>query len=576
MDVSSFLRTFSIRSERIMWFLGAGASASAGIPTAWNMIWDFKRTFYCSEQRIPKTFVENLNDERVRLRIQSYLDDRGDCPPLNSPEEYSFYFERVYPSAGDRQHYIDQLIRKGTPSYGHVVLASLLRVGRSKVVWTTNFDRVLEDALHPLLESSGDLVVADLNRPDLGTEALRKHRYPLYVKLHGDFQSKKLKNTTEELQSQDATHRRNLVRACGEWGLAVVGFSGRDASIMDALEEGIEGGRGYPDGLYWFSKRGDPVFERVRRLIGCARAAGVEAHLIESETFDELMGDLLLLEDKKDWPEKVVKRLDNHRPRLSNAPVPSHKGTWPVLRFNALRVESWPSTCRLVKCKIGGQKEVNEAVEGTGAEVVAVRRQVGVLAFGSDAEVNKAFGKFKIELRDLYTIQDHHLKDSYREHDLLYRAITLAIGRERPVSVHRKGSKRFVVVDPVAQNDPDYRLLKKAARYLSGQVPSTNVKWAHAVHIRLDYKSNRLWLLMNPTLWFDSPDDAPLPDRAKEFRREKLARLYNSQFNDLIDGWAFLLCGGRSPVKIQTFGIGDGVDASFTLGHVTAYSHRIA
>ncbi|MEP0548924.1 MAG: SIR2 family protein [Rhodothermales bacterium] len=576
MDVASFLRTFSVRSERIMWFLGAGASLSAGIPTAWNMIWEFKRALFCSEQRVPISHVENLNDERVRLRIQSYLDDRGDCPTQNAPDEYSFYFERVYPSAGDRQHYIDQLVRKGSPSYGHIVLASLLRTGRSNVVWTTNFDRVLEDAILPLLESSGDLVVADLAHTALGTEALRKHNYPLYVKLHGDFQSKELKNIADELQSQDATHRRNLIQACGGRGLAVVGFSGRDNSIMDTLEEAIDDGHGYPDGLFWFSKTGAPVFSRVTQLIEKARSAGIEAYLIESETFDELMGDLLVLEDKKDWSEKVLKRLDSQRPRLSNALVPSWEGTWPVLRFNALRVEAWPATCRLIKCGVGGQKEVYEAIEATGAEVVAVRRRVGVLVFGSDSEVDKAFGSYKIDHRDLYTIQDHHLKDSYQEHDLLYQALAQAIGRELPVYVRRKGRRRFIVADPAAQNEPSYRPLKKTARSLGGQVPGTKVRWAHAVRIRLDYKSDRLWLLLEPTLWFESPGDAALADRAKEFRRDKLAKLYNSQFNDLIVGWAFLLCGGRGTSKIQAFGIADGVDASFLITSITAFSHRTA
>lgn len=558
-----------------MWFLGAGSSASAGIPTAWNMIWDFKRTLFSSEQRVPISHVENLNDERVRLRIQSYLDNRGDCPSLDSPDAYSFYFEQVYPNAGDRQSYVEDLIRKGTPSYGHTVLASLLYMGRSNIVWTTNFDRVLEDALRPFLDSSRDVVVSDLDRPDFASDALRKHTYPLYVKLHGDFQSRKLKNITDELQSQDATLRRSLIHACKTGGLAVVGFSGRDESIMDAFEEAIDNGQGYPDGLYWFSKSGEPTFDRVTELIEKAASLGIEAYLIESETFDELMGDLLILEDKKDWPEKVNGQIDSHRRWRSDAPMRPTKGTWPVLRFNALPIETWPATCRLIKCEIGGQRDINEAIEATGARIIAVRRKAGVLAFGSDSEVEKAFKSYKINLRDIYTIQDHHLRDSYREHDLLYEALAYAIARERPLQVHRKGRGRYIVANLPFQNDPMYRLLKKAARILGGQVSGTKTKWVHSIRIRLDYKDGRLWLLLEPTIWFDTPDDAPLPDKAKEFRREKLAKLYNTQVNDLIVGWTFLLCGGLGKSKLQTFGISDGVDASFTIGSSTAYSHRV-
>ena len=41
-----FARRFSMRAGSLMWLLGAGASASAGIPTAWDMIWKFKQQLY--------------------------------------------------------------------------------------------------------------------------------------------------------------------------------------------------------------------------------------------------------------------------------------------------------------------------------------------------------------------------------------------------------------------------------------------------------------------------------------------------------------------------------------------------
>lgn len=35
-SVDDFVRRFSMRTGNLMWLLGAGASASAGIPTAWD------------------------------------------------------------------------------------------------------------------------------------------------------------------------------------------------------------------------------------------------------------------------------------------------------------------------------------------------------------------------------------------------------------------------------------------------------------------------------------------------------------------------------------------------------------
>jgi len=53
MKVADFLRLYPLRAPNVMWFLGAGASAAAGVPTAEEMVWDFKRSLYCSALRVP-------------------------------------------------------------------------------------------------------------------------------------------------------------------------------------------------------------------------------------------------------------------------------------------------------------------------------------------------------------------------------------------------------------------------------------------------------------------------------------------------------------------------------------------
>ena len=42
-EADDFARRFSMPAGGLMWLLGAGASAAAGIPTAWDMIWQFKQ-----------------------------------------------------------------------------------------------------------------------------------------------------------------------------------------------------------------------------------------------------------------------------------------------------------------------------------------------------------------------------------------------------------------------------------------------------------------------------------------------------------------------------------------------------
>jgi NAD-dependent SIR2 family protein deacetylase len=39
-EADDFARRFKMRAGNLMWLLGAGASAAAGVPTASDMVWD--------------------------------------------------------------------------------------------------------------------------------------------------------------------------------------------------------------------------------------------------------------------------------------------------------------------------------------------------------------------------------------------------------------------------------------------------------------------------------------------------------------------------------------------------------
>ena len=114
MSPAEFLRVYHLRAPHLMWLLGAGASAASGILTARDMIWDFKRRIYCSEQKVPLRTCEDLGDARLLDKIQAFFDRQGTCPPRDSLEEYAFYFSRVYPGESDRRKYIEELTSMGT------------------------------------------------------------------------------------------------------------------------------------------------------------------------------------------------------------------------------------------------------------------------------------------------------------------------------------------------------------------------------------------------------------------------------------------------------------------------------
>lgn len=80
-----------------MWFLGAGTSRTAGLPTATDIIWDLKHRYYCLHEN-QDLQSHDINNSAIKQKIQAYMDSKG-FPALWSPEEYSFYFDLTFGNA---------------------------------------------------------------------------------------------------------------------------------------------------------------------------------------------------------------------------------------------------------------------------------------------------------------------------------------------------------------------------------------------------------------------------------------------------------------------------------------------
>lgn len=576
MRISEFIQLFSQRKQNLAWFLGAGASAAGGIPTAGEMIWDFKRQIYCAEQKVHVAQFGDLSDPDNRRRLQSYFTNKGTFPPLGSIDEYAFYFEFFLGDEGDRRRYIEGLIGRGKPSYGHLVLASLLKLSHTRVVWTTNFDRLIEDATFAAFGNTRSLIVADLDHSAVFMQGLNEGRGPLLGKLHGDFQSRRLRNTREELARQDAELRRGLIETCRRLGVCIMGYSGRDQSVMDALFDGIEEGRGFPFGLFWFHRADNAVLPRVGDLIDSAKSKGIQAEIVEVETFDEVMGDLLVLDETA--PEEIRVLLSSRKQRASDAPLSNAKGGWPVLRFAALRILSWPPSARLVECErdIGGVANVRNAVKAAGANIVATRKKQGILVFGSDEEARKVFGSFSIKRLDVFPLEERRLRYESMELGLLYEAVARAFARVRPVIAARRGRSYLLVVDSKQVGDPAYQKLKASEGAITGKT-RTGIGWADAVRVRLQHRLDRFWLLIEPAIWLDLPPETELDDTSKEFVRSRLAGRFNRKWNDVLEGWLDVLIGpSQEQIDVQTFGISDGIDGKFVVSRGTAFARTRA
>jgi SIR2-like domain len=505
----------------------------------------------------------------VQLRLDAYFDTQPEYPPLSDPDEYAVFFEKVHSDRAGRQRKIEDMLTAAAPrpNLGHVILAVMWQLGLLHVVWTTNFDDVLEQAATQVSGAPRWLRRVDRAEPAAVRAVFEDPSKPVLVKMHGDFQSERLDNTKDELQA-DSELRSGLREAMRTKGLVVVGYSGRDESVMRALREALDADAPFSAGLYWVARSGDRLLSAVPELLAAARSKGVQAYLVECPSFEELMANVRYLLPANDDHTALLNRFQPTT-RWSEFDAPARGGRWPRLRLNAVAVADYPRTARLVRCEIGGSKEVREAIAASGANAVATRRQDGVIAFGTDSDLLQAFDAWdpKLDYGQLDVTKSAYL-------GLLYDAVALALCRERPLL--RRGRK-MLIVDPERSNNRAFDALRLAGlKPLCGTIPATNGgQWAESIELRLELRYGTLWLVYAPSVWCALGDDKADNDRRREWTRERQVRRYNRQYTAILKGWADVLCASSRETGLQTFGLGrGGADAEFELKRLAPYAER--
>ena len=263
--------------------LGAGASIESGVQSATECIWDWKKEIYLSQNPGAIGNYSNSKLEIVRQVIQKWIDSQKGYPALNSDEEYSFFAEKAYPLAEDRRKYFQHLVSTHDPSLGYHIISMLAKKNIIKCVWTTNFDGLMAKCAYqytPLVPIEITSETSErVYRNDIDQELL-------CIALHGDYKYGSLKNTENELDTQDGELEKALRHQLQNRDLIVIGYSGRDHSLMQALEKVYsEKGAGR---LFWCGYGSYPS-SAVSKLIDDANTNGRLAYYIPTEGFDSTL-----------------------------------------------------------------------------------------------------------------------------------------------------------------------------------------------------------------------------------------------------------------------------------------------
>jgi hypothetical protein len=231
--------------------LGSGLSRAAEIPTGWEITLDLIRRI---------AFAQGVEEQAdwaawYRERTGQEPDYSALLEELaSSPEERrSILHSYIEPTEEDREE------GRKIPTTAHHAIANLVRGGYIRVIVTTNFDRLMENALRecgvePTIVASVDALA--------GAEPIT-HSACYILKLHGDYKDARILNTESELSGYPAQYDGLLDRILDEHGLVVCGWSGEwDHALCAAFLRAPN--RRYS--VYWAARGrlGDGAEELVR------------------------------------------------------------------------------------------------------------------------------------------------------------------------------------------------------------------------------------------------------------------------------------------------------------------------
>lgn len=206
--------------------LGSGVSRSSGIPTGWEIVLDLIRKVAAIEGKT----IENDDPEawyrNVYQKEPSYTEllEMTAKTPAERRQLLNAYFE---PNDEERES------GNKVPTVAHQAIARLVADGYFRVIVTTNFDRLMEQALH----AAGVVPAVIASADSIQGAVPLAHSKCTIIKVHGDYLDTRLKNTPEEVGTYDPEMNRLLDQVFDEYGLIVCGWSAEwDAALRDAIK----------------------------------------------------------------------------------------------------------------------------------------------------------------------------------------------------------------------------------------------------------------------------------------------------------------------------------------------------
>lgn len=240
---------------KFCFILGAGASVSSGIPTGLQMMSQWRDYLLQESKNIPNLIEERA--ENLGIPEEEYAHIFKLDYELKSEDYFTLYDLRFEGTSNSASTFLEEHMTGKSPSCDYYYLADLLCNTKNRLVITTNFDSLMEDALfisqstHPLVAGHESLA------PLIGNDSRR----PVVAKIHRDLLYKPM-NRREETQALERSWIQPLSKALSKYIPVVIGYGGGDQSLMSLLQE-LQ-----LDGIFWCTRgEREKPSEKIQKII---------------------------------------------------------------------------------------------------------------------------------------------------------------------------------------------------------------------------------------------------------------------------------------------------------------------
>lgn len=510
-DQISFIRNFLV-SNNIDFFLGSGASLLAGIPSGQNLVWQFKKEIYCSENNVSRELFKDMQSERNRTKLQDYFDSLDGFPKRGSKNEYSFYFEKCYDNTTARNAYIQNLVANIEPTRGHLCLANLFINNKVKNIWTTNFDELIEVGVKTLSPQYSFNVVSSVQKDSISQIA--SNNFPNVIKLHGDYRYDSLQNTEQELQNLENQLSDLFCKNLMNKGLIVIGYAGNDDSVMKVLENNIDNKDFLSKGIYWCKPKGTNLSQRASNFMDRACESNELSCVIDIDGFDEFLNSIYKnYEYKNPIIDERWKDFDNRKKEIIFS---SDKASQSSLKMNTFVSKELPS-CNVFETDIKSWKELRAITDNNGVIVGLYNGKV--YSFCNNDKLKEVFSNhvksdIYIEFPETKLLN----KSSFVYIGLLYDLINVSL-LQNP-NIKSFGKNKYYFIDSKAE--------------YQNRVHFTYIKYT-AIEVQLSYFNENVYLSIVPTIYLTNKNGSEVSKLYKQIEINSImSQIYNIEYGNLL------------------------------------------